>query len=475
MKRAQLLLKQTDSDNLRKFSVIIDISQSINSTLDYNKVLQNISDGMSELFEIETAAIYILEENEKLFLSATTPPLSPDMPNVLREAYLNNHPHIKKAINTCEPVFISDTANARLSEEEKKVVELRQLRSILYIPFVIEKKALGVLILGTSNNSRNYTKQEIEIGQILSNQLATAIQNSRLHTDLYLHKENLEETVDQRTQELMAMNEELQMMNEELYEKNELILKQKEELEGTLAELKSMQLKLIQTEKMASVGILMSGIAHEINNPLNFIIGSYYGLDSFFNGKAREYKDEVSVLLNGLKTGVDRASEIVKGLNHFSRDSENYNEECNIHDIIDNGLLMLKNQFDSHIQIKKTYDKKGIFIKGNVGKLNLAFTSILLNSIQSIEKEGFISISTEWSGNVAIISIQDSGKGISKDNLPRITDPFFTTKSPQEAKGLGLSIAYRIIQDHHGQIEFESDLKKGTKVIIKLPKLVENG
>ncbi len=246
-------------------------------------------------------------------------------------------------------------------------------------------------------------------------------------------------------------------------------MQQKEELEATLHNLSTMQIKLFESEKMASLGILTAGIAHEINNPLNYIMGSYQGLELYLNQSAPEHYEKVSVLLNSMKVGIDRASSIVRSLNLFSRDSKNSSEDCELHTIINNCLLMLQYQYKDRIGITKKWASRIIIVKGNAGKLHQAFTNILVNAIQSIDNEGVIEINTELNHQVVTIAISDSGCGIPKENLPRITEPFFTTKAPQKGTGLGLSITYNIISDHNGKLEFESGKGIGTKVLITLP------
>lgn len=466
---SDLFSENESSRSFRELNIIIRISQSIIGTLDYQKVLQIISDGMAELLDIESAAIYMLEEEDQLMLSATTPPLDPGMPDFLRRATLSDHPHIQKAISERKPQLLADTLSAELSEAEKNIVEMRQLRSLLYFPFVGERKVSGVLILGTCNKQKTFGEHDLELGQTLANQLALAIENARLHKDLSDYKDNLEKLVAERTYDLETANEELVTINEELHATNELMTLQKEELNSTLNNLKAVQVRLIQAEKMASLGILTAGVAHEINNPLNFIMGAYLGLDDFFSTSLPEYKEEVAVLLNGLKTGLSRASEIVSGLNQFSRDSKVYNEECHVALILDNCLVMLHNQFKHRVAVEKKYLSHEVIVRGNVGKLHQAFTNILLNASQAIAEKGQISISMQEQDKELQIRITDSGCGIPKENLSRITDPFFTTKDPGEGTGLGLSITFNIIQEHRGSLEFESEPGKGTTVIVSLP------
>ncbi|HBI80530.1 MAG TPA: hypothetical protein DDY04_00915 [Bacteroidales bacterium] len=453
----------------RELNTIIQIGYGIISTLDYDKVLQTISNGMADLLKIESSAIYILEDEQEIWLGATTPPLDPNMPDGLRRANLNDHPHIKQAILQQKPVVLEDSKNVELSDAEQMVVNLRKLRSIIYLPFIQTDKAIGLLILGTCKHTRKFNQHEVVLAQTVANQLAVAIQNARLHRDLISYKENLEQLVLERTYELEAANEELKSMNEELSLKNSLILKQKEELETTLQNLKTMQLKLIETEKMASLGVLTAGVAHEINNPLNFIMGAYIGLKNLILHEGNEHFKEASLLLTSMKQGIDRVVSIVRGLNQFSKDSRTNNEDCDVHAIIDNCLLMLQNQCRDSISVVKKYAEGNMVVKGNTGKLHQVFTNIILNSIQAIENQGEIIIKTEFDGKNVIVSVQDNGCGIESSILPRITEPFFTTKEVHKGTGLGLSIAYKIVQEHNGSLAFESEVNVGTKVTVSLP------
>lgn len=278
---------------------------------------------------------------------------------------------------------------------------------------------------------------------------------------LKLQKELLEIKVRERTNDLENANKKLE-------ERQKEIVQQSEELKATLNQLHQTQNQLIQSEKMASLGILSVGVAHEINNPLNYIMGAYEGLDDYFNETGIP-NSRIPTLLNGIKTGIDRVSEIVKGLSHFSRNNETLSEECDIHSIINNCLVILNNQLNKRIKVTKNYFTKEIRIKGNVGKLHQVFINILSNSIQAIDKKGFIFISTNKIGKNYIIEVSDSGCGINSENLSKITDPFFTTKDPGKGTGLGLSITYNIIRDHKGIIEFYSEQNKGTTVKITLP------
>jgi PAS domain S-box-containing protein len=283
-----------------------------------------------------------------------------------------------------------------------------------------------------------------------------------IEKELENYRNNLEILVKERTDELAAINEELNATNEELSN-------QREELQASLNKLHETQKQLVQAEKMASLGILSAGIAHEINNPLNFIQGGIEGLESYFNQNLKDHLENVEIFLNSIQVGVSRASGIVTGLSHYSRHNDDKKSDCNIHEIIDDSLLMLNHQLKNRIEVQKQYTEKPFIFEGNEGKLHQAFLNILTNAVHAIADKGKISIITKIQEKVIHIEINDTGQGISPDNLKKIFDPFFTTMEPGKGTGLGLSITYSIIQEHKGNIEYESQQGKGTKVTLKFP------
>lgn len=284
----------------------------------------------------------------------------------------------------------------------------------------------------------------------------------RVEEELEKYRNHLELLVQERTEELEAANEELHSTNEELYS-------QREELEAALNNLQTAQNKLIQSEKMASLGVLAAGIAHEINNPLNFIQGGVSALETYARENLEAKLNDLTPYIEIINDGVIRAAQIVKGLNQYSQKSEKHAASCNLHSIINNCLLMLTNQIKGRIIVEKEYTLDPFTISCNEGKMHQAILNILKNAVQSIENQGVIKIQTKKTGKNIQVTIIDTGCGISSENLLKIFDPFFTTKNPGEGTGLGLSITQNIVQEQGGTIEFESKLGKGTKVYLTLP------
>ena len=287
-------------------------------------------------------------------------------------------------------------------------------------------------------------------------------ENKNYENELEKHQFHLEKLVQKRTKDLETANKELKTLYKELKV-------QKEEVELTLHALKETQGRLIQSEKMASLGVLTAGVSHEINNPLQYLSGIYYGFVNYFKKYGSNDEKTTKLLLSSTKISIERISSIVNGLNQMSRNNSNINENCDIHSIINNCLTVLHNKYKYNIEIEKKYYSNSIILKGNVGQLHQVFINILTNAIQAIKNTGQISIATYLKAESAIIEISDTGYGIDKENLAKIIDPFFTTKDPGKGTGLGLSICYSILNDHRGSIKFESEVNIGTKSIITLP------
>ncbi|RLD63613.1 MAG: hypothetical protein DRJ01_03325 [Bacteroidetes bacterium] len=284
----------------------------------------------------------------------------------------------------------------------------------------------------------------------------------KIENELKKHRDNLEILVKERTEELETTNEELIATNEE-------ILKQREELETVLIDLKKAQNQLVHAEKMASLGILASGVAHEINNPLNFIRGGVFGIQDYIEDNLKNHLDELQTFIDIVNEGVDRATNIITSLNHYSRTNDLKKSICDMHKIIDNCLVILQNKIKYKIEIKKDYSDLPHSLLANEGRMHQVILNVLTNAVQSIENKGSISIKTLNVDDTLQILISDTGCGISNENISKIFDPFFTTKEVGAGTGLGLSITHNIIEEHNGTINVDSILGQGTTIKIVLP------
>ncbi|MCR9066947.1 MAG: ATP-binding protein, partial [Cytophagales bacterium] len=231
-------------------------------------------------------------------------------------------------------------------------------------------------------------------------------------------------------------------------------------------ELKMSYQKLVESEKMASLGLLSAGVAHEINNPLNFIKGGIEMLTMQLNGSK-----DAEPYVQAVDEGVKRVASIIDSLAHFSRDSPAMNEVCDIQKVIDNCLVMLNHKLKYKVELVKEYEDLGsLKIIGNEGQLHQAFLNILTNAEEAIDESGTINIRTYTEGEALKVTISDTGRGIDPKHINKINDLFFTTKDTGEGTGLGLSITYKAIEEHHGAIAVESKLGEGTSFHITFNK-----
>lgn|GEM_PF-699091 len=232
--------------------------------------------------------------------------------------------------------------------------------------------------------------------------------------------------------------------------------------------------KLVQTEKMAALGVLTAGIAHEINNPLNYIKSGKEIIKQITEQNNSEIlikdKETFETVLVGIDLGVDKIMNITKSLGAFTTTSDKINNKVFLNKVIDDTLTILDHDLKNRINVSREYANKDIFIIGNEGKLYQVFSNLITNSIHAIEGDGEISISAKETEDKTIISITDSGCGIPDELLNKIFDPFFTTKEQGKGTGLGLSIVYNIIKELNGDIEIDSIVDKGTTVKLEFKK-----
>jgi len=293
---------------------------------------------------------------------------------------------------------------------------------------------------------------------------------------------NLEAGIAERTHELSLANQELGERHRQL--------------EKTYQELAVTQQQLIQSEKMASLGMLVAGIAHELNNPISFVHGNLEFIqdntdkltriikayaDEDRNGDQRRRGDQqkqtvkfdstvnlLQELIASCRSGTERIKQIVVDLRTFSRTDDIGLIIADLHAGIDSTLNLLVRQYKDRITVYRQYGDLPK-IECYPGQLNQVFMNLLQNAAQAITENGHVWIKTESFGDWVRVSIRDDGVGISEENQKTIFNPFFTTKSVGDGMGLGLSISYSIIEKHGGSIRATSTVNVGTEFVVELP------
>lgn len=270
------------------------------------------------------------------------------------------------------------------------------------------------------------------------------------------------------------------------------------ELQAAYNDLKQTQVELLYSAKMASVGHLAAGIAHEINNPIGFILSDHNALERDFDSllalidryealethlppgsllgvrRAKSeaeldfIKEDTPSLFREIRQGLERVKEIVGHLRTFAHDCPGEWSNADLRELMDRALAVATNTFGERITVEKRYDDV-VRLDCLASDLSQVFLGILTNAAQAIEAEGRISVGVHQENGEIIAEIVDTGKGIAAGDLPHIFDPFFTTREVGTGKGLGLAVAYNVIKKHGGSIDVRSAPNEGARFLIHLP------
>ncbi|MGQ7843125.1 ATP-binding protein [Granulosicoccus sp. 3-233] len=309
-------------------------------------------------------------------------------------------------------------------------------------------------------------------------------------------REQAEHFLESRSRELYLANEDLKLKNSQIERRNE-------EIEKSNVALMNAQAQLMQSEKMACVGQLAAGVAHEINNPIGYITSNLGTLQTYTDVMKelitayRQYSDgvkggredeslyqkiqeiqqrndidfmlgDVVELVADSLSGSLRVKEIVQGLKSFSRVDSAETAESDLHSGIESTLKVLSNELKYSCEVRLEFGDLPL-VMCNLAKINQVFMNLLVNASQSFDEPGVIAISTRCDETWVYLSVSDTGCGIPEDSLGSIFDPFFTTKPVGSGTGLGLSISFGIIEEHGGIMSVESEVGVGSQFTIQLP------
>ncbi|ABA24031.1 GAF sensor signal transduction histidine kinase [Trichormus variabilis ATCC 29413] len=468
-------------ERYQEIDLFEDISTQLTRSLDTRQIAQLVLKELSQLMESSAGIILLLSPDKTAFETIAE----------FGQLFHQNQPQPGQGIIGS----IVQSGRAELINNlpaDRRIYEQKNVNALICVPLRAKDRILGAIAIGTTKTEA-YKAEHLKLVSIFASQTAIAIEKALLY-----------EQSTQATAQAKAQTEKLQQ---------------------ALHELQLAQTKLIQSEKMSSLGQLMAGVAHEINNPVNFICGNLRYVAEYANDLLyllHEYqkflpvapsemeldldnidlefiRDDLPKLLDSMKVGTDRIVEIVKSLKNFSRHDEAEMKTVNIQDGIDGTLMILRHRLKagpnySEIEVVKDYAQLPL-IECYPGQLNQVFMNILANAIDALEElrvnsqeltvnnpklwtmdyglltKPQITIRTEaLDDQWVVIHIADNGSGIKEDIMGRIYDPFFTTKEVGKGTGLGMAISHQIIVErHHGILKCRSQPGQGTEFWIQIP------
>ena len=451
-------------------SVLVNLSNQIINIHDDNELFQTVVNNIFEKTEFDRVAILPINLSK----------------NIFKIAFARGVTVATKTLNNFEfnrSLFSSLQHGAYLARTPKNEFQVyfNLLSSNILIAIGRNQNLFGILSLGSSRTISPLTTEDIEVFLSLGNQMAVAIENN--------------DYIRQSTEMVKKLTaaEVRETYLKELEKTNTILDSKNRDLQKLYDELRNTQAQLIHSEKMASLGQLVAGISHELNNPISFIYANVKQLKTytekienftslFYEDKGKGEKldqngpDQILSILPDLKNlitdtinGSQMVKNLVDNLRRFSHLDQAKWKEIDIHSGIDSSLMILNPQIKHRIDIIKEFHVN-TQVECNPGQINQVFLNLLSNAAQSIADKGTITIKTTEDKNFIYIEFSDSGTGIPQEILSKIFDPFFTTKDVGQGTGLGLSISYSIIKDHNGRIEVKSKVGAGSTFTVVLPK-----
>jgi signal transduction histidine kinase len=463
---------------IEQLSLLIDLSAAIGGTLDPERIYEQAVDRLVHRMGYEGAHLVLVDRTRGVLhgygrVAAVQGTLR--MPPTELHLVDPSTTVSARVVTTGRPILVEDV---EASEEPVHHPSLRALnvRSLVAVPLRVKERVVGVLHVVASEPGR-LTPADQELVAAVANHVAVALDRAESFQTIEELSRGLEDKVRVRTEQLRAANE---------------------ELEAAYRNLQAAQVQLIQREKMASVGQLVAGAAHELNNPIGFVASNAATLEDFV-GRLRamleSYRDRGAALpeadrraladewqarkvdyalryldsmIHGIREGAERTRKIVRDLRVFARGDDDVRQPVDLHEELESSLTLLGHLLKDRVVVERKYGDLPA-VECVRSQIDQVLLNVLANAAQAIEGPGTITIETRREDGWAVVAVRDTGPGIALDVIGRVFDPFFTTKPVGEGSGLGLSISHEIVKKHGGEIGVDSQPGAGATFTVTLP------
>ncbi|MDP4154389.1 MAG: ATP-binding protein [Bacillota bacterium] len=513
-------LKKT-VDQLKKknmqLEIMNEVMKNIKVDMPLQEILKNMIEKLRVLIHFDRLGILLLRNND-LTLTNVYPAESHSLE--MGTAIHNEHSLYWSALNNRKIIFqrLHDT---EVNFYEKKFLTILQLKTVLVLPIYSKNKRIGILSIGRHDDS-DWSIDDLAFLEQLTDHLAVSIENAQLYNEVLRAKQEWEDTFKAVDDMIIVFDKDLNMiqLNDsvknffKLSEKANFVLLEEgcktlvretfqskkaayneihlpnqstcelytypvfnneQQVYGVIAYIKDvtekrrMEVQLLHSGKLAAIGEMAAGIAHELNSPLTAILGN-----SQLLLRTTSKEDSSFSLLNDIKNCGDRCKRIIKSLLTFSRQDEYFFDSFSLNEAVEQVLNLLKYQLEKNkIKISLLLQKDLPVIEGSQSQIEQIIINLLLNAKDAMElsseKNKEILIKTECQSNEVHLSVIDNGIGIEENRLSEIFHPFHTTKESEKGTGLGLSVSIGIARTHEGTIEVKSKLHRGSTFILKLP------
>ncbi|UCE86561.1 MAG: GAF domain-containing protein [Deltaproteobacteria bacterium] len=419
-----------------------EISDAMVSMLSLREIGDRILAALTETMGVEHAVVLLLDEPERR--------LSPEASRgdweegVLQQPISIDHPVVRSLWlrrEELERADFDEEPDPEIREACRDVFDTLEVE--LLVPILFGVDLLGAIAVGRKFSGERIDADDRQLLRTLANQSAIAIENAKSYDEIAQLNETLEARVEARTREL-----------------------------------RDTQAQLVQNEKMVSLGHLVAGVAHELNNPIGFIHANLQLIDENIRkltesdpqqrGRSERAREALVKLLARSREGTERVKRIVEDMRTFSRLDEAELQEVDLHEGIDRTLSLMTPRLKHGITVERDYGELPP-VRCFAGQLNQVFMNVLMNACDALEGSGTIRITTRATPDGVWLAFQDDGPGIPARIRNRVFEPFFTTKAVGQGTGLGLSISHGIVERHGGTIRVDSEPGEGATFIIELP------